>query len=61
MPSVPEAVAEAALSHIIPDAVVRAYNRAKFLDDRRVLLDAWGRYAAGSSGKLVQLPLRLGA
>lgn len=61
MSSIPEAVAEAALSHIIPDAVVRAYNRAKFLDDRRILLDAWGRYAAGTSGTVVQLPLRLGA
>ena len=40
MPSVPEAVAEAALAHRIPDAVVRSYNRAKFLDMRRTLLDA---------------------
>lgn len=61
MPSIPEAVAEAALSHLIPDKVVRAYQRAKFLEMRRTLLDAWGRYAAGSSGKVVQLPLRLGA
>lgn len=61
MPSVPDAVAEAALSHTIPDQVIRAYQRAKFLEMRRTLLDAWGRYAAGSSGKVVQLPLRLGA
>lgn len=61
MPSIPEAVAEAALSHVIPDKVVRAYNRAKFLEMRRALLDAWGRYAAGTSGEVVQLPLRLGA
>ncbi|WP_324260778.1 integrase arm-type DNA-binding domain-containing protein [Altererythrobacter sp. H2] len=59
MPSIPEAVAEAALAHKIPDKVVRAYNRAKFLEMRRTLLDAWGRYAAGTSGDVVQLPLSL--
>jgi integrase len=61
MPSIPETVAEAALSHLIPDAVVRSYNRAKFMDMRRTLLEAWGRYVAGDSGKVVQLPLSLGA
>ncbi len=59
MPTIPEAVAEAALAHRIPDKVVRAYNRAKFLEMRRTLLDAWGRYAAGTSGDVVQLPLSL--
>ena len=61
MASIPDAVAEAALSHTIPDQVVRAYQRSKFLEMRRTLLDAWGRYAAGTSGAVVQLPLRLGA
>jgi integrase len=61
MPSIGEAVAEAALAHTIPDQVIRAYQRAKFLEMRRTLLDAWGRYAAGTSGDVVQLPLRLGA
>ncbi len=60
MPSIPDAVAEAALAHAIPDKVIRAYNRAKFLEMRRTLLDAWGRYASGQSGDVVQLPLRLG-
>lgn len=59
MPSIPEAVAEAALAHKIPDKVIRAYNRAKFLEMRRTLLDAWGRYALGTSGDVVQLPLGL--
>lgn len=59
MPSVPEAVAEAALAHVIPDKVVRAYNRAKFMEMRRTLLDAWGRYAFRTSADVVQLPLRL--
>ena len=59
MPSIPDAVAEAALAHKIPDAVVRAYNRAKFMESRRTLLDAWGRYVAGTLGDVVQLPLGL--
>lgn len=61
MSSIPEAVAESALAHKVPDKVVRAYNRAKFLDLRRTLLDAWGRYVAGTSAKIVQLPVRFGA
>lgn len=52
MPSVPEAVAEAALSHMVPDQVVRAYQRAKFMEMRRGLLDAWGSYVEGHSNVL---------
>lgn len=61
MPSIPEAVAEAALAHLIPDKVERAYNKANFVAMRRTLLDAWGRYANGRGADVVQLPLRLGA
>src|SRR5438552_10618260 len=39
LPTMPEAVAEAALAHSVPDAVVRAYQRAKFMELRRKLLD----------------------
>lgn len=49
MPTIPEAVAEAALAHSVPDAVVRAYQRAKFMELRRRLLDAWGAFAYGQS------------
>lgn len=49
MPTIPEAVAEAALAHVVPDAVVRAYQRAKFMDLRRALLDAWGNYCTDRS------------
>lgn len=49
MPAVPEAVAEAALAHTVPDAVVRAYQRAKFMELRRQLLDAWGLYVEGQT------------
>jgi integrase len=55
MPTIPEAVAEAALAHIVPDAVVRAYQRAKFMDLRRRLLDAWGAYCSSDSGNVVRL------
>lgn len=52
MPTIPEAVAEAALAHLVPDQVVRAYQRAKFMEMRRKLLDAWGDYAEGHSNVL---------
>jgi len=55
-PTTPEAVAEAALAHSIPDAVVRAYQRSKFLDMRRELLDAWGDFIDGRSRILKIVP-----
>lgn len=59
MPHVPDPVADAALSHTIPDAVVKAYKRTKFLEMRRTLLDAWGRFITSEKGKVVQLaPMR---
>lgn len=55
MPQVPDPVAEAALAHAVPDAVVRAYKRTDFLQMRRHLLDAWGRFIASQRGVVVQL------
>jgi integrase len=55
MPTIPEAVAEAALAHTVPDAVVRAYQRAKFIELRRKLLDAWGEYCTGTQKSVVRL------
>jgi integrase len=52
MPTIPDPVAEAALAHGVPDAVVAAYKRAQFLDLRRTLLDAWGAYCDGQSNVL---------
>lgn len=49
MPAIPDAVAEAALAHAVPDRVVRAYKRTKFIEMRRSLLKAWGNYMAGAS------------
>ena len=44
MPGLPDAVVEAALAHVVPDQVVRAYQRAKFVEMRRQLLEAWSDY-----------------
>lgn len=52
MPAMPEAVAEAALAHTIPDKVVRAYKRTQLVELRRQLLDAWGVFLAGQSNVL---------
>lgn len=52
MPTVPEAVVEEALAHVVRDEVVRAYRRAAFLDMRRKLLDAWGEYLDGRKNVL---------
>lgn len=53
MPSVPEAVA--ALAHVVPDKVVRAYKRTSFLEMRRDLLDAWGRHVERHDGNVIHL------
>lgn len=52
MPTMPEAVVEEALAHLVRDQVVRAYRRAAFLDMRRTLLDAWGSFVDGQSNVL---------
>lgn len=37
-------VIEHQLAHRVPDALGRAYNRTKFLDERRVMMQAWSDY-----------------
>lgn len=49
MPEIPDPVVEAALAHDVPDKVVRAYKRTKFIEMRRKLLDAWGIFVMGAS------------
>lgn len=44
MKHVPAPVAEAAISHIERSQVVRAYLRTTYKDDRRELLEAWGKF-----------------
>jgi integrase len=57
MPDIPDPVAEAALAHIVPDKVVRAYKRTTFLEMRRKLLDAWGEYVGSPLDKKAGLSL----
>jgi len=40
----PEAVIEAQLAHSVKDALGRAYNRTKFADQRRALMQQWADY-----------------
>lgn len=47
MPGTPDPVAEAALAHVVPDKVVRAYKRTTFVEMRRELLEAWGSHITG--------------
>jgi len=44
MPAIPDPVAEAALAHAVPDRVIAAYKRTKFVEMRRELLTAWGDF-----------------
>jgi integrase len=47
-------VAEAALSHAVGDRVERAYARSDLFDRRKSLMQAWGRYATGQIGCLIE-------
>jgi integrase len=42
----PREVAEAALAHLVGDAVERAYRRGDALEKRRLLMDDWARFCA---------------
>lgn len=55
--SFPDAWAEAALAHTLPNKVEAAYRRTKFLDQRRGLMEAWADYIGGKSN-VVQLAAR---
>lgn len=54
-PEIPDPVAEAALSHSVPDAVIAAYKRTKFLEMRRTLLDYWSAFILSDRTNVVQL------
>ncbi len=42
-------VAEACLAHAVGNAVEQAYRRTDFLEQRRALMDAWGKFVVGSA------------
>jgi integrase len=54
-----DAVAEAALAHKVPDAVVAAYQRTTFFALRKKMMDDWATFAtsdpAGASDNVVEL------
>ena len=48
---------EASLAHKEQDAVRRAYNRAAYIQERRMLMDRWGTYCnAEEPEKIVRFP-----
>lgn len=51
----PHEVAETVLGHVAGSAVVRAYRRSDFLEQRRVLAQRWADHVTGGAGKVVQL------
>jgi hypothetical protein len=40
----PENVIEHQLAHKVPDALGTAYNRTKFLAERKAMMEAWANY-----------------
>ena len=51
----PHEVAEAMLAHATESAVVRAYRRTDFLEQRRVLAERWANHVTGGAGRVVKL------
>lgn len=51
----PREVAEACLSHATGNTVEQSYARSDLLERRRGLMDAWGRFATGEAGEVVEL------
>jgi integrase len=48
-------LAAAALSRAMGNEVERAYARSDLFERRRALMDAWGRFATGQSGEVIEL------
>jgi integrase len=53
--SFPRAVCEAALAHVIPNAVEAAYLRSDLLEMRRSLMETWATFATSMPADVVQL------
>jgi integrase len=53
--SFPREVAEAALAHLVGNAVERAYRRGDALEKRRWLMNSWASFVGGGSGSNVVL------
>ena len=48
-------VAEMSLAHKVGSDVERAYARSDLLEKRRMLMERWSGFVAGSGGKVVKL------
>ena len=55
----PHEVAEAMLAHITDSKVVRTYRQTDYLDQRRALLDRWGRLCCGVKADMIEIGGRL--
>lgn len=51
-------VIEHQLAHRVPDALGAAYNRTKFLKDRRIMLQSWADYLDGLKAGAEVIPIR---
>lgn len=51
----PHEVAEAVLAHVTDGAVVRAYRRTDYLEQRAPLLERWADHVTGGAGRVVRL------
>ncbi|MFC1456390.1 tyrosine-type recombinase/integrase [Microvirga arabica] len=49
----PREIAEAALAHLVGDAVERAYRRGDALEKRRKLMEAWARFLEPKAGATI--------
>ncbi|WP_244651213.1 tyrosine-type recombinase/integrase [Rhizobium sp. CFBP 8762] len=51
----PHEIAETILGHIAGGAVVRAYRRTDYLEQRRKLLERWANHVTGKGGQLLKM------
>lgn len=51
----PHEVAEMMIAHMSDNAVVRAYRRTDFLEQRRKLAERWADHVTGGAGRVVKL------
>jgi integrase len=54
-------VIEHQLAHRVSDPLGDAYNRTKFIDERRIMMQAWADYLDGLKAGAQVIPLRRGA
>ena len=53
-------IIEHQLAHRVPDSLGTAYNRTKYLDDRKRMMQVWSDYLdeLKEGGKVIKMPLR---